>query len=236
MKVVSWFSAGVSSAIATKIALDKYPNMQIAYIDIDDQHEDSLRFIADCSKWFNKDITIIKSPYKTVDAVCRSSKYINGVRGAPCTKVLKKREREKFESENKIDCYIWGMDSGERERLRASRLMETMPFIKHIFPLIENNISKENAHAMLKSAGINRPYMYELGYPNNNCIGCVKGGMGYWNKIRIDFPEVFNSRARLERHVGASCINGKYLDELDETAGRDLKIIIPDCGIFCEKD
>lgn len=31
--------------------------------------------------------------------------------------------------------------------------------------------------------------MYDLGYANNNCIGCVKGGIGYWNKIRIDFPE-----------------------------------------------
>ncbi len=37
--------------------------------------------------------------------------------------------------------------------------------------------------------------MYDLGYPNNNCIGCVKGGMGYWNKIRKDFPEVFQKRA-----------------------------------------
>ena len=36
-----------------------------------------------------------------------------------------------------------------------------------------------------------RPLMYDLGYPNNNCIGCVKGGMGYWNHIRKDFPEVF---------------------------------------------
>ena len=41
--------------------------------------------------------------------------------------------------------------------------------------------------------------MYDMGYPNNNCIGCVKGGMGYWNHIRKDFPEVFDSRAKLER-------------------------------------
>ena len=33
-----------------------------------------------------------------------------------------------------------------------------------------------------------------MGYNNNNCIGCIKGGMGYWNKIRVDFPEVFEKR------------------------------------------
>ena len=32
--------------------------------------------------------------------------------------------------------------------------------------------------------------MYDLGYPNNNCIGCIKGGMGYWNRIRKDFPDI----------------------------------------------
>lgn len=57
--------------------------------------------------------------------------------------------------------------------------------------------------------------MYDLGYPNNNCVGCVKGGMGYWNKIRVDFPEVFERRARQEREIGHSCIKGVFLDELD---------------------
>jgi hypothetical protein len=75
--------------------------------------------------------------------------------------------------------------------------------------------------------------MYDLGYPNNNCIGCVKGGMGYWNKIRQDFPEVFADRARMEREIGASCMNGVYLDELAPEAGRGLKPIVEDCGILC---
>ena len=75
--------------------------------------------------------------------------------------------------------------------------------------------------------------MYDLGYMNNNCIGCVKGGMGYWNKIRKDFPEVFNSRSKLERDIGHSCIKGVFLDELDPNRGRSNEVI-PDCGIMCE--
>lgn len=76
--------------------------------------------------------------------------------------------------------------------------------------------------------------MYELGYPNNNCIGCVKGGAGYWNKIRVDFPDVFKQRSVDERMVGASCIKGTFLDQLDPNSGHRQKIIIDDCGILCE--
>jgi hypothetical protein len=76
--------------------------------------------------------------------------------------------------------------------------------------------------------------MYDLGYHNNNCVGCVKGGKGYWNKIRIDFPEVFAARAKMERDIGRSCINGTFLDELDPEAGRKEGPIVPECGADCE--
>jgi len=62
----------------------------------------------------------------------------------------------------------------------------------------------------------------------------VKGGMGYWNKIRRDFPDVFAARARMERTARHSCINGVFLDELEPTAGRHEKPIAGDCGILCE--
>ena len=76
--------------------------------------------------------------------------------------------------------------------------------------------------------------MYDLGYRNNNCIGCVKGGMGYWNKIRIDFPEVFKQRAEEERKVGHTCIKGIYLDELPPDAGRIEDEVMEDCSIMCQ--
>ena len=87
---------------------------------------------------------------------------------------------------------------------------------------------------MLKKLGIKRPVMYELGYPNNNCIGCVKGGMGYWNQIRKDFPDVFKKMAKIEREIGHSCIKGVFLDESDANRGREQKIILEDCGMFCK--
>jgi len=63
--------------------------------------------------------------------------------------------------------------------------------------------------------------MYELGYSNNNCIGCVKATSAkYWNKIRADFPEHFERRAQQSRELGVRLtrVDGErvFLDELPE--------------------
>ena len=124
------------------------------------------------------------------------------------------------------------MDCDEEDR--AQRIVDAMPEQSHRFPLIERRKTKAMAHEILKASGIRRPVMYDLGFHNNNCVGCVKGGAAYWNKIRHYFPGVFAARAALERRVGASCLNGKYLDELSPLAGRTMEPICDDCGIMCE--
>lgn len=237
MKTISWFSAGVSSAVATKLMIDEID--QIIYTHIDDQHPDTLRFVKDCEAWFGKPITILQSPLKSVEgaimatAIYPSGIYVNGPRGASCTRYLKRLVRQTWEYEQTERLrYVWGMDCEEAER--AERLLERMPEQIHLFPLIERSITKEHAHEILMASGISRPAMYDLGYHNNNCVGCVKGGMGYWNKIRRDFPEVYEARAKLERIAGATCINGVYLDELGPERGRHEPPIVGDCGILCE--
>lgn len=227
---VCWISAGVSSFIAGYLAkdVDEY-----IYIDIEDQHPDSMRFIKDCEKVLGKEITILQSEYKNKENVIKTFRFINSAYGAKCTDVLKKRVRKQWEYEHK-DCditYVWGFDYNEQHR--AKRLEETMIEFNHEFPLIDNMLTKKEAHGMLDRIGIKRPKMYELGYNNNNCIGCVKGGMGYWNKIRKDFPEEFEKMAKLEREIGKSCIKGVYLDELEENRGRMSDEVMEECGIMC---
>ena len=120
------------------------------------------------------------------------------------------------------------------EKHRAERLIESMPEFKHVFPLIERQLTKEDCHGILKELGIKRPKMYDMGYKNNNCIGCLKGGMGYWNRIRVDFPDVFEERARLEREIDHSCINGVFLDELDPNRGKLEEEVMEECNIICQ--
>jgi len=230
MKKVAWFSGGVSSFIACYLC--KETVNEIIYIDIDDQHTDTMRFLKDCESALNKEITVIKSSLSGVEDALRKSKFINSPYGAPCTMLLKKRVRQQWEKRQKEELiYIWGYDSEERNR--ADRLKRSMLEYDHIFPLIENNLVKSDAHALLERLNIKRPKMYELGYQNNNCIGCPKGGMGYWNKIRVDFPRVFEARAKLEREINATCIKGIFLDELEEGRGRFETEIMQECSIMC---
>jgi len=232
---VAWFSAGVSSAVAIKLVIDQVD--LIMYTHIEDQHPDGMRFVKDCEEWFGKEIVITQSPFKSVESACmmHGKGYINGPAGANCTRWLKKKVREEWERENedKHLRYIWGFDNTEGHR-HARQVEVTMPAFEHVSPLIDRNYSKSAVHKILKASGIKRPAMYDLGYNNNNCVGCVKGGMGYWNHIRVDFPEVFQARAKMERKVGHSCINGTFLDELNPDVGRHTPPVVNDCGIFCE--
>lgn len=228
---VCWISAGVSSFVAGYLAKDVDLYL---YIDIADHHEDNMRFIKDCECALNAPIHILSSnTYKSVDDVLRANKFINSPYGAACTDRLKKRVRKAWEMEHKDYeiTYVWGFDCNEKHR--AERLVETMIEYNHEFPLIEKQLTKADAHAILHNLGIRRPLMYDLGYNNNNCVGCVKGGMGYWNKIRKDFPEVFAKRAETERIVGHSCIKGVFLDELDPNKGRMSEEVMPECSIMC---
>ena len=233
MLTVAWFSAGVSSAVATYLSQAD----RILHIDIDDHHPDTERFIQDCGFWFGRPIERVQSAlFCTVEQACYGASahgFINGPWGAQCTRVLKRKVRKDWESQQTEPlCYVWGFDCNEHDR--CDRIRETMPDQDHVFPLVDRNFTKSEAHQILKLAGIARPAMYDLGYHNNNCVGCVKGGKGYWNKIRQDFPEVFAARAAMERAIGASCINGTYLDELDPDAGRHAEPICDECGIWCE--
>lgn len=227
---VCWFSSGVSSFIAAY--LERKQIDKVIYTHIDDQHPDTERFNRNCEDALGTGISVLQSRYKSVDNVIQQFRFINSAHGAKCTEVLKKRVRKEWEHGLKDLAYIWGFDCTEEHR--AERIKETMSDQKHIFPLIREGISKEEAHGMLWKLGIKRPAMYDLGYRNNNCIGCVKGGMGYWNKIRIDFPEAFSLRAKRERDIGRSCINGVFLDELDPNRGRFDDEVMGDCGLWCQ--
>lgn len=232
---VSWFSAGVSSAVACWLFRDSID--RIIYQHIDDQEQDTLRFVDDCRAWIGKPIEIIQSELKTVESACMYRQYINGRNGAACSRMLKRELRKQWEIKNMFFNrfrYVWGMDAQERDR--AERIVEDMPEIEHVFPLIDFGISKKEAHGILSKHGVRRPRMYDLGYSNNNCIGCVKGGRGYWNKIRKDFPDVFKRRCEMERVIGATCLNGTYLDKLDPKTGREQGVIVPECGAACQSE
>jgi hypothetical protein len=234
---IAWFSCGVTSAVACKLALEIYgtENVELYYIVIDSAHEDNKRFIDDCEKWYGKKINKVQSEkYKNQFDVIQKIKYINGVNGAPCTLHLKKNVRYKIEKEIEFDGQIFGFEFEKKEINRAIRFSQQYPQAKPHYPLIDRKITKSQCAEILLKNGIKLPKMYELGFHNNNCIGCVKGGKGYWNHVRKHFPNKFNKMLELEQQIGATCIKNKYLKDLKPNEGKHEPPIVPDCGTFCE--
>lgn len=220
-RIVCWFSCGATSAVACRLTLmendGKIP-VRICYCDTKGEHPDNYRFIRDCERWFGQEIELLHNPkYKDVDDVIERDRYVNGPDGARCTKMLKIEVR-KMMQKPETDYHVYGFDSGEIDR--ALEFKRRNPELRVWAPLIDRGLTKPDCLAMLRAEGIELPEMYKLGYRNNNCIGCVKGGKGYWNKIRDDFPKVFWRRAKQEREIGHSCIKGCFLDELKPGVGR----------------
>ena len=242
-RVVVWYSCGAASAVCAKLAIEKYQHkypVKIVYTDPGYEHPDNERFMADCEKWYGQPVVRLRSDkYKDIYDVFEKTRYLVGVAGARCTTELKKLVRRRYENLNS-DIQIFGFDKSEEAR--AERFRQNNPEVTLETPLIDQGISKGDCLRMIREAGIELPEMYKLGYRNNNCIGCVKGQAGYWNKIRRDFPEVFERMARMEEKIGAA-INKRYvkgvrqrvfLRDLPPDMGRYEQEPDISCGILCE--
>jgi len=237
-RIVCWFSCGAASAVATKLALTQYAGREIviARCIVKEEHPDNDRFAADCEMWFGHPITnMISEKYNgIIFEVFAKRGYISGIAGAPCTMLLKKKVREDFQLPT--DTHVFGYCAEEQDRWDSFLDANN---IDAISPLMDRGLEHSDCLAMIQKAGIELPVMYKLGYQHNNCIGCCKAsGAGYWNKIRVDFPEAFDRMARVSREIGARMTrDGEtriFLDELREGTGDYQTEPEIQCGLFCE--
>ena len=238
MRVVSWFSCGAASAYATYLARIKYgpDNFEAVYCRVAEEHPDNLRFLKDFEKATGIPVKIIgdESMDYSIYSVFRKRRFIKGQTGAPCTMVLKKDQRKAYQRHDDIQIFGYTSEEGNR----VDRFIDSNNEVDADFILYDQNITKEECKQFIRDAEIKMPIMYELGYGNNNCVGCVKGGMGYWNAIRKDFPDQFIEMANLEREVGHAINKDKegpvYLDELAPNRGNFKRDLPGDCGFTCE--
>jgi len=243
MRHLVWFSCGAASAVAAKMALEKYPDAEVLYCDtLAYEHDDNIRFLRDVESWLGKDIKLLKSEkYSDIYDVFDKTGWLIGVGGARCTTELKKNVRKAYQLED--DVHIFGLTADEEKRI--DRFEDQNPELEVEWVLQEAGIVKKDCYRILQQAGIELPAMYKLGYNNNNCIGCIKGQAGYWNKIRFDFPDAFEKMAKQERKMNVA-INKTYagdgkrkrvfLDELDPNAGRNVPMPDIECGVLCVND
>jgi 3'-phosphoadenosine 5'-phosphosulfate sulfotransferase (PAPS reductase)/FAD synthetase len=221
-RIMCLFSCGAASAVATKMAIEeniKRYNKPLIIVNnyVQEEHEDNLRFLHDCEKWYNHDIMITRNEdYDgSIYKVFEKHHMIKQKFYAPCTEKLKRQVRDELMQEN--DVIVVGFTVEEKERYQ--RFKDATTNYSVWAPLIERGFNKADCFDTLKMANIELPAMYKLGYKNNNCIGCVKGGKGYWNKIRTDFPVQFKRMADMEQELG----EGAYLF-YDESTGKRISL------------
>ncbi len=243
--IAVWFSAGAASAVAAKRTVERYGNLcQVRLVNnpIAEEDADNLRFLRDVERWIGIEVefaTNSKFPAASAREVWAHEKYMSGVAGAPCTRSLKKHARQQWENANPVEWHVLGFTVDERRRHERFILTER----PNVLPvLIDAGLTKEGCFTVLRDAGIELPRVYALGYPNANCIGCVKAGSPtYWNHVRVQHPAVFADRAQQSREIGARLVKhqGKrlFLDELPADAkGRPMKSMkAVECGLFCEE-
>jgi hypothetical protein len=239
--IAVWFSCGAASAVAAKKTIEiygRYHEIVIINNPVDEEDSDNKRFLLDVSKWLGRDIIEAKNDYLGTTSAVKvwdDRKYMAGIKGEPCTMLLKKAARQQYEATHNIDWHVLGFtfdEIGRHERFVKFERANVLPV------LIKDELTKENCFKIIEMAGIKLPNAYYLGYPNANCIGCVKAtSPTYWNHVRKMNNNVFEERAEQSRRLGVRLVRYKgkriYLDELpNEAVGGKMKS--HECGIFCE--
>ena len=225
-RVLAWWSGGVASAIACKIALETYKNVFVAFCDTGWEHPDTFRFMKDFERALGIKVNIFKSDvFDSPVDVWERYLGLNFAFGAPCSTSLKREVRVKKVQRLDDDyCQIFGFDFGSKEINRANGMSQNNPELNPKYPLIENKITREALFREVSKLGIEPPVTYKH-FLNNNCIGaddselggCVQGGIGYWQKMREIYPKKFNHMANKEHEITELKIQSlMYKSENDE--------------------
>ena len=241
--MVIWFSCGVASAVAAIQAIERYGrdyDIRIVNTPILEEDLDNRRFLRDVEQHLKRKIEISinpKYPFCSTVDVWERERFMLGPYGAPCTKQLKKNARHRWERLNKFDTFVLGFTADEQkrhERFIQSERDDMTPV------LIEAGMSREDCNRLLEKIGIQRPRIYNMGFKNGNCRGCVKSrSPRYWNLVREHFPDVFTHRAIQSQRIGCKLVRIKgvmrqlsdLLPNNKESCDEDT-----DCDLFCKPE
>lgn len=247
-RVICWFSCGVASAVATKLAIEANAKRQephelvVVRCWVAEEDADNDRFAADCRKWFGVPILpLVSQEYEgSIYNVFKDVRFISGPKGAPCTRELKKAVRERYQRPD--DIHVFGYTADEPHRW--NQLLDANNAIQTWDVLGERGLTHEDCQAVVDRAGIRLPDQYARGFEHNNCLACVKAtSPDYWRMVKFHHPAAFNRMAEACK-PGAMTTNGArlvrvkgvriFLHELPDGEFDTKNQGTIQCGIACE--
>jgi len=233
-RIIVATSGGKASAWCAFWAASNFrrSNIVLYFNDTKWEHIDLYRFLQDLSDFLRIPIHCDADGRSPEDLFIEQRCLAND-RMPFCSRILKAKRLQQFYKDG--DMLIFGIYPHEHRRINKiiaryqaiAAKTNKSPQIK--FPLCEERMTAAQVDEWLKSTGIEQPYLYQVGFPHNNCSGgCVRQGKKCWRLLYEKLPEVYERRAWVERKVSLLC--GKKVHFCRDISLDDLK-----CKINSEK-
>lgn len=228
MKNIVALSGGLSSAWVAKWALDSGLEPELYFNDTKWEDADLYRFLADIEKALGVKITF-DSDGRSPEELFYAHNMLANNRVPFCSHELKAKRLQKYAKAG--DVVFFGIDGSEAHRaIRIKRIYDDLG-VHSRFPLLENNVTKEQVKATIASLGIKQPRLYDQGFGHNNCGGgCVRAGKKQWAHLLRVNPELYAERERVENEVGLYV--GKKVSYMKDLTLYELRGLVENQGVL----
>lgn len=202
---VVMFSGGVGSWAAARRVRERFPEDRLfaLFADTAMEDEDLYRFLPEAAANVGAELVMIRDGRTPWD-VFRDERFLGNSRVDPCSKILKRQALDRWRSANldPADTVLYvGIDWSEEHRFR--RVRERLAPWRVEAPMCKPPyISKLDMLAALRSAGIEPPRLYGMGFSHNNCGGfCIKAGHAHFANLLRQMPERYAYHEQKEREI-----------------------------------
>lgn len=214
MKIISSISGGLSSAVCTQRAIDRYgkENVICWFADTNWEDEDLYRFKDECLEKWGCEYIEYKDGRNPLE-VSHDEHVIPNNSLAPCTFRLKIDPFKKFILDYpKPVTVVLGLGWEEQHRMvNPKKRYEEIEGVTVEFPLMWKPLEFLPYYQVVKNWGIEPPRLYKMGFGHNNCGGrCVKQGQSDWKRLKLNFPERFEGCKEWENSMRENETNANY--------------------------
>ena len=211
-RIVVGFSGGLTSAWCAGWALRTYPKDEVVLLwhDVKEEHPDTVRFVHEMAAALDMPVTEW-SDGRSVTQLFRDEAYLGNNQNAMCSRILKQIPGSKYIAAA-IECgyevvKVVGMSAKEPDRVANQAAKAVNGGFTVRFPMIETGTTKQQATDWVLSMGV-KPSAIYCWSEHANCVGCVKGGMAYWQAVAKNAPDVYAQRIALEEEFGHGILRG----------------------------
>ena len=182
--------------MAGKLVAERYgtENLTLLFADVNMEHPDNYRFLHVAHAWIGGELVILDNGGKTIWDVFKEGRFLGNSRVDLCSRVLKREPMRKWLEDNcdpEHTVSYLGFDWTEEHRnVKAQRYWN--PWKMEAPMCWEPVMDKAEGMAAMAAAGVQPPWLTRMGFPHANCGGgCVKAGIGSFQRLRKISPETY---------------------------------------------